>query len=177
MTDKAQGEAPSTPVLVPRGDGSHTLRHPPKRSMRDHCSCRWLPSATGELQPTQWLDMQRRVEVALVSGEEVSGAPGGTTWLWPSSEAAAGDAPISVFIIEPDVGDPWFVPLDDVKSVTPVGEVITPADVVERVSDMVHSPQSLPEEGLQVYLIVSDHEEFEVSIKRLPGHCSPPSAQ
>lgn len=137
------------------------------RPAYDECTCWRANTPEGESHPAAWLTAHDRIAVTAVDGYHVEGRPAGM--LWYRSED--GRAPAPGLCIDIDDGSEIDLPVADIETVTPL-ETTDRGAATRMVAQALANPSEIPEEGLEVEVIVGEHEVVEVRVARRHVPCN-----
>lgn len=130
------------------------------------CTCWRARTPEGKSHPAAWLTAHDRIAVTAADGSRVEGRPAGM--LWYTSEEGHAEAP--GLCIDLDDGSEIDVPVAEIETVAPL-ETTDRGAATWMVAEALVQPSEIPEEGLEVEVIVGEHEVVEVSVKRRRMSC------
>lgn len=132
------------------------------------CTCWMADQGNGAVAPARWVSLHRSVCLITTDGRTAIGYSYGPEWCGPAEIAEV------VIEVEPDGGDPVSLPLSQVGTLTPVGDLSDPLQAVQQVARLVASPRDLPVgEDSHVLHIVDAHTTLEITIRKEVHSCLP----
>ena len=129
------------------------------------CTCWQLPGPDGQKRGVAWLNMHERVTVTTTDGWVAEGT---------SSVGLAGTVEVTgpVLVVRRDDGMASWCEPEDVASARPT----LPADalaVIQSVASALSDPSSVPRPGVQLALVVGDHERVVIRVSHEHVECQP----
>ena len=131
------------------------------RPAYDDCTCWRAKTPDGTTHPAAWLTAHDRIAVTAVDDLHVEGRPVGMVWY--TSED--GHAPAPGLCIGLDDVSEIDLPVTRIETVTPL-ETTTLETATRMVAEALAHPSAIPEGGLEVGVIVGEHEHVEITVAR-----------
>lgn len=135
------------------------------------CSCASVLAEDGSVSPAGWVCLHEEVRLVRTGGFAVSGTSYGPEWIINSDGRAT-----TALIVEPEDGDPVGVHMNEVVTLTPLGDRSDVAAAIGRVTDLVRRAGDLAaNEDHYVPLILDAHTTVEVTVRKTTHPCKPGS--
>ena len=132
---------------------------------RAQCTCWRLPLTDGGDRPTAWASLQQRIRVHRADGWSAEGVG----FVAVSNQTGA---PVEVFAVRQDDGRVAWCEPDAIAAVEiPVG--LDRSAALRAVADAFQRPLLIPSDGLQLGVVVGDHEQVKINITLEQASCQP----